>query len=79
MVFWETSHILTHFTDCNSGHENVRDAGGSFTKQVSDLQETTGVILLDDLQAVLHQPCGLTQLHRTVGDLIPNHLGNTEG
>lgn len=40
----------------------------------SYLQETTGVVLLDDLQAVLHQPRGLTQLHRTVGDLIPNHL-----
>lgn len=41
---------------------------------VSDLEETTGVVLLDDFQTVLHQACGLTQLHRTVGDLIPNNL-----
>lgn len=40
----------------------------------SYLQETTGVIFLDDFQTVLHQACGLTQLYRTVGDLIPHHL-----
>lgn len=39
------------------------------------LQETAGVVLLDDLHAVLHQPSGLTQLHCAVGDLIPDHLG----
>lgn len=50
------------------------------TKQAPHLQETTGVVLLDDLHAVLHQPSGLTQLHCAVGDLIPDHLGiKTEG
>lgn len=45
----------------------------------SYLQEAAGVVLLDDLHAVLHQPRGLTQLHRAVGDLIPHHLGTNGG
>lgn len=49
-------------------------------KEASHLQETTGVVLLDDLHTVLHQPCGLTELHCAVRDLIPDHLGTkTEG
>lgn len=42
------------------------------------LQEARGVILLDHLQAVLHQACGLTQLQCAVIDLVPNHLQRRE-
>lgn len=45
-----------------------------FSCFASHLQKSAGVVLLDDLQAVLHQPRGLTQLHRTVRDLIPDDL-----
>lgn len=37
-------------------------------------QESAGVVLLDDLQAVLHHACGLSELHRAVGDLISHRL-----
>lgn len=38
------------------------------------LEESTGIILFEDFQAVLHHPSGLTQLHGAVGDLITHHL-----
>lgn len=53
-------------------------AAASSRENALHLEESTGVVLLDDLQAVLHQARGLTQLHRTVGDLIPNHLEGKE-
>lgn len=40
----------------------------------TDLQEATGIVLLNHLQAVLHEARGLAQLHRAVRDLVPNHL-----
>ena len=40
----------------------------------TNLQEAAGVVLLDDLQAVLHQARGLAQLHRAVRDLVSHHL-----
>lgn len=42
------------------------------------LQEPRGVVLLDHLQAVLHQASGLAQLQSAVVDLVPNHLQGRE-
>lgn len=38
------------------------------------LKEPTGVVLFEDLQTELHHPCGLTELHGAVGDLVSHHL-----
>lgn len=38
------------------------------------LQKATRIIFLNDLQAVLHETCGLAQFHCAVRDLISNHL-----
>lgn len=38
------------------------------------LEEAGGVVLLQHLQAVLHQARGLAQLQRAVVDLVPDHL-----
>lgn len=54
---------------------SVKFALGYIKIEVTHLQETAGVVLFDHLHTVLHQPRGLTQLHRAVGDLIPDHLG----
>lgn len=50
----------------------------SSLRGAAHLQEARGVILLDHLQAVLHQACGLTQLQCAVIDLVPNHLQRRE-
>lgn len=39
------------------------------------LQKATGIILLNHLQAVLHEARGLAQFHGAVRDLVSNHLG----
>lgn len=38
------------------------------------LEESTGIVLLENLQAVLHHASGLTELHGAVGDLVTHHL-----
>lgn len=43
-------------------------------KVVTDLQEATGVVLLNHLQAVLHEARGLAQFHCAMRDLVPDHL-----
>lgn len=40
----------------------------------TDLQEATGIVLLDHFQAVLHEARGLAQFHCAMRDLVPNHL-----
>lgn len=38
------------------------------------LEESAGIVLFEDFQAVLHHAGGLTELHGAVGDLIAHHL-----
>lgn len=38
------------------------------------LQESAGIVLFEDFQAVLHHAGGLAELHGAVGDLIAHHL-----
>lgn len=40
----------------------------------TNLQEATGVVLLDDLKAILHQARGLAQLDCAVRNLVSHHL-----
>lgn len=44
------------------------------TLGVTNLQKAAGVILLDHLQAILHQARGLAQLDRAVRNLVSHHL-----
>lgn len=44
------------------------------TKQIRYLEESAGVVLFQDFQAVLHHAGGLTELHGAVGDLVAHHL-----
>lgn len=48
--------------------------GGAGGGGCPHLQEAGGVVLLDHLQTVLHQPGRLAQLQRAVVDLVPDHL-----
>lgn len=43
-------------------------------KWIRYLEESTGIVLFEDFQAVLHHAGGLTELHGAVGDLIAHHL-----
>ena len=61
------------------GEEDVRRRVAGQVRVFPDLQEAAGVVLLDDLQTVLHQTRGLAELHRAVGDLVPHHLGERGG
>lgn len=38
------------------------------------LEESGGVVLFEDFQAVFHHAGGLAELHGAVGDLIAHHL-----
>lgn len=46
----------------------------AITKQIRYLEESAGVVLFQDFQAVLHHAGGLTELHGAVGDLVAHHL-----
>lgn len=43
-------------------------------KRLRYLEESTGIVLFEDFQAVLHHASCLTELHGAVGDLVAHHL-----
>lgn len=54
---------------------------GNRRRWIRYLEESSGVVLFEDFQAVFHHAGGLAELHGAVGDLIAHHLitGNTSG
>lgn len=68
------SHVIRTSHKVKEKSCTVGKSDGPLTQRRDYQEEAAGVVLFDHLQAVLHHPSGLPQLHGAVGDLITHHL-----